>query len=167
MRLAPTGRTVFARLGKCGLRSLQSRQFRTPSMSVSQDTHPSKKLKTTEARKVARPSPSSMVTGLTQFSASFRSSVHTTVHSIAMRPWQCTCSGKHQPTPMQVCYLWPAAALSAAEIPSGRVDPNQRPSNVGYLRYSGGCRGRIRRKLEEVRPPPTRFRRNFRSWVPN
>lgn len=144
MSLGSTGRIVLAQLGKCGWRSLPSRRLSTFTMAAPQDTHPAKKLKTAETKKVTNPSPNSMVTGLTYFCASFRSSVHTTAHFTAMKPWRFTCSGKHRPTPMQVCYVDPLLRSLPLKPPFGRLDPNERPGNVGYLRYSGGRRGRVR-----------------------
>jgi hypothetical protein len=111
--------------------------------------------------------PYSVVVDLTNFRVSLRSSGHTTVPFIAMKPWQCTCSDKHRPMPTQVCAT-SAGRRSAPLTPaSARLDPNERRSNVGHLRYSGRRWGRVRREPEEVRPPPTRFRGGFRSWVPN
>lgn len=145
MSFGPTARTAFAQLGTCGWRSLlQPRQFRASHMSAPQDMHPAKKLKTTETKKVTQTPLCSVTAVLTQFCVFFRSSVHTTVHSTAMKPWPCTCSGKQRLTRTQVCYVSLLLRSSPLKPLFGRVDPNQRPGNFGYLRYSGRRRGRVR-----------------------
>ena len=149
MSLGPvgrTGRTALAQLGRCGWRSSQSRQFRASPMSGPQDTHLAKKPKTTETKKVTLVPPCFVVADLTDFRVSFRSSARTTVPSTAMRPWQCTCSGKRRPTLMQVRHansVLRSVSLTATPV-LGRLDPNERPGNIGYLRYSCGRRGRVR-----------------------
>ena len=143
MSLGQIGRTAFGQLGKRGWRTFQPRQFRTSLMSAPRDTHPAKKLKTTETKKVTRPSLPSVVAASTDFRVFLRSSVPTTVPSTAMKPWLCTCSGKRRPTPMQVCHVDSLLHFPPLTPLLGRIDPNERPGNVGHLRYSGGCRGRV------------------------
>jgi len=72
MSLRPFGKIAFAQFWRCGWRSLQSRQFRASPMSGQQDTHPAKKLKMTETKKVIHPSPYPVVAGLTDFPPFFQ-----------------------------------------------------------------------------------------------
>ena len=67
MNLGPIGRTAFTQFGRCGWRSLQTRQFRASPMSDLQGTPPAKKLKTTEAKKVTRVHPRSPAACFTVF----------------------------------------------------------------------------------------------------
>lgn len=66
LRQVVTNRATFAQLGRCGWRSLQIRRFYTSPMAGS-NTHPAKKLKTGEAKKVIRPRPHSVIASLTFF----------------------------------------------------------------------------------------------------
>ena len=161
-------RRIASTQGRCGWSPLRFRRFYAPPMS-DPNTHPAKKLKTAETQKVTRLRPYSETASLTVFFShpSLRSSARTTEPFIAMKPLLSTYSGKHRLMPMQVCHVNPDYVLCIIDPLFNRLDPNERPGNLGYMRYRGRRRSGVRRKPKEIRPPPTRFRRDFRSWIPN